>query len=108
MFASTKRSIQSCATEEMTRLAICRLRSRLWMTRQWVLALASTSGASSTRLLDSCPADSGEAEGGGEVRLLPRRRALHEVYVLLIGECLGATARTPSFSEAHIPVCVAC
>lgn len=45
MFVPTKGAVQSCVTEEMTRLAISRLRSRLWKTRQWVLALATTSGA---------------------------------------------------------------
>lgn len=53
-------------------------------------------------------ADGGEAKGGGEVGLLTGREALHEVYVLLVGECLGAAARTASFGEAHIPACVAC
>lgn len=45
MFVPTKGIVQSCVVEEMTGLAIGRLRSRLWMTSKWVLASATTSEA---------------------------------------------------------------
>lgn len=77
------------------------LRSRPWETRRWVLA-----GPSSTHPLSPLT-DGGEAEGCGEVGLLTRWEALHEVYILLVGQRVGATARAASFSEAHVPVCVA-
>lgn len=52
-------------------------------------------------------ADSGEAEGRGQAGLLPWWKPLHEVHVLLVGQCVGAAARSASFGEAHVPARVA-
>lgn len=44
-FLPTNVVAQPPVIKEMTELAISRLRSRLWMKRQWVLALATTGEA---------------------------------------------------------------
>lgn len=98
-----KGGVQSCATEEMTMSASGQGFSRTvgcWC----YLQLTWPSSADPLTAL----ADRGEAERRGQIGLLSRWEALHEVDLLLVGERVIAAARPAPFSEAHIPACVAC